>query len=178
MDKEYEFVIDKHSKYGYWITYDDCATDPEIAEKLDMDLKDYQTILMQHGARINEGESFFRNKNNVERCVEYLNKLLKAQENGLCQPDNAPTQKTDNKHFDTTNPKQLTPQAFESNDGRYRIEIEGEESILLQLTDIDSIEEGIYDGTVQNLYFGHDEIDNLIELLTKAKEMNPYSYTH
>lgn len=72
----------------------------------------------------------------------------------------------------------ITPQSFESNDGRFRIEVEDDGCFELTMTDLASDEDGYYEEDtdyVQEFHFNAEDLDRLIEILTKAKEINPYN---
>ena len=72
----------------------------------------------------------------------------------------------------------LTPQSFESNDGRFRVEVCDDGSLELTMTDLTCEEKGYMDKEddwVQKLEFDVKDLQRLIDILVKAKEINAYS---
>jgi len=74
------------------------------------------------------------------------------------------------------NPEDITPQSFESNDGRFRIETIDEGFLELTMTAFSSLEDGYYTERdyVSTILIDYKDLDRLIKILTKAKEINPY----
>ena len=75
---------------------------------------------------------------------------------------------------------EITPQSFESNDGRFSIKIIDDGMLELITTELRIDEEGYYDQKnhldfVQTLMIESKDLDRLINILIRAKEINPLS---
>jgi hypothetical protein len=82
------------------------------------------------------------------------------------------TENKNNNNINQTDPNQITPQSFETNDGKWRLEVE--EANFLKITYMEDLEHGEY--SKQELTFFDDELDLLIELLQRGKEINANLY--
>ena len=60
----------------YWLVISDLVHDNEIAEYLDIPLKEYQNILINNGAYIDaettSDEYYFKTKEDAEKCLREL----------------------------------------------------------------------------------------------------------
>lgn len=75
--------------------------------------------------------------------------------------------------------KQISPQSFESNDGRFRVEVCDEGMFELTMTMLDASDRHYMnkeEDWVQTLEFSSEDLDRLIEILHKAKEVNTKSW--
>lgn len=76
-------------------------------------------------------------------------------------------------------PENITPQSFESNDGRISIKVDDDGVFELTLTDLDASEKHYYDEEhdwVQKISFSEKDLDRLINILKVAKKINPFSW--
>ena len=72
----------------------------------------------------------------------------------------------------------LTPQSFESNDGRFRVEVCDDGCLELTMTDLTCEEKGYMDKEddwVQKLELDVKDLQRLIDILERSKEINAYS---
>lgn len=74
------------------------------------------------------------------------------------------------------NPEDITPQSFESNDGRFRIETVDDGFLELTITAFSSEEDGYYTERdfVSTMLIDYKDLDRLIKILEMAKQINPY----
>jgi hypothetical protein len=74
--------------------------------------------------------------------------------------------------------EQITPQSFESNDGRFTIKVEDDGFLELTTTSLRSDEKGYLNDDmdwVQNLSINANDLQRVIDILERAKEINCYS---
>ena len=72
----------------------------------------------------------------------------------------------------------LTPQSFESIDGRFRVEVCDDGSLELTMTSLNCEEKGYMseeDDWVQTLEFDVEDTQRLIDILERSKEINAHS---
>lgn len=72
----------------------------------------------------------------------------------------------------------ITPQSFESNDGRFAISVSDDGHFEVVMTILTSDEDGYYDNDadwVQKLEIAEEDVSRLIDILNKSKEINPYN---
>ena len=77
-------------------------------------------------------------------------------------------------------PNHITPQSFETNNGRFHIEVFDEDELLLTTTDLPADNEKYMQDShddVQTLYINSEDLDVLIDILIKAKQMNTKRWT-
>ena len=76
-------------------------------------------------------------------------------------------------------PEDITPQSFESNDGRFNIEMCDEDYFQITIHELSGDNEHFADEKfdfVQTLTLNGEDLDRLSELLKCVKQINPYSW--
>jgi len=72
---DFDIKLSRLKNNNYYIVFQDFETDMDIARKLKITFEKYIEILMSFNAFYDKeiGEYFFRNREDIIKCVEFLN---------------------------------------------------------------------------------------------------------
>jgi uncharacterized beta-barrel protein YwiB (DUF1934 family) len=69
--------ITKYNKNNsYFIDYNETYTDDELAGFLELEREEFDRILIRHGAIVEDGTHYFKNKNDAKYAIEELTPYL------------------------------------------------------------------------------------------------------
>jgi hypothetical protein len=82
-------------------------------------------------------------------------------------------------NFSAYKPEEISPQSFESNDGRFSVEIVDEDFYELTVHELSADQDHYGDKdfeSIDKILFNREDIDRLIDILECAKQINPYGW--
>ena len=82
--------------------------------------------------------------------------------------------------FTNISPNAITPQSFETNDGRFSVKVVDDGTLELTITMLNNCDKGYMEDEediIQKIEIDTEELDTIIEILTKAKSINSYNYS-